>query len=126
MEENKNHKGSADDNKERNTLSPMTAVIADLKDKGFTKEFIVKEGKLKDMGSETTYEAKNLHLTNEYRFEGTSDPEYMGILYTIESQNGDKGYLTNAYGTYSDDEVNDFIKKIERIEGRDLNRNMKF
>lgn len=126
MEDNKENKGSAEDNKERNTLSPMTAVIADLKDKGFTKEFIVREGKLKDMASEKTYEAQNLHLANEYRFEGTSDPEYMGILYAIESQSGDKGYLTNAYGTYSDDEVNEFIKKIERIEGKDLNRNQKF
>lgn len=118
MEENE-YKGSADDNKERNALSPMTAVIADIKDRGFTKEFIVRDGKLKDMGSEKTYTPDRLRLTNEYRFEGTSDPEYMAILYTIESDNGDKGYISNAYGLYSDEEVDDFIKKIERVEAKD-------
>lgn len=120
--------GNANDNKERNTISPMTQVIADIKDKGYTKEFIVRDGKLKEMGTDNTYEAKDLHLTNEYRFEGTSDPEYMGILYTVESkEGGDRGYLTSAYGgPYSDTEVNDFVKKIERNDGRDLNKNMKF
>jgi hypothetical protein len=119
--------GNANDNKEKNTISPMTQVIADIKDRGYTKEFIVKDGKLKEMGTDNTYEAKDLHLTNEYRFEGTSDPEYMGILYTVESkQGGDRGYLTSAYGgPYSDTEVNDFVKKIERHDGRDLNKNMK-
>lgn len=118
--------GNADDNKERNALNPATKVIADLKEEGYTREFIVRDGKLKDMGSDATYEAEDLHLTNEYRFEGTSDPEYMSILYVIESKKGnDKGYLTNAYGLYSDSEVDDFIKKIERIEGRDLNANIK-
>lgn len=120
--------GNADDNKERNTLSPMTQIIADIKDRGYTKEFIVRDEKLKEMGTEKTYEAKDFHLTNEYRFEGTSDPEYMGILYTIESKEGnEKGYLTSAYGGANDDtQVHDFIKKMERIEGRDLNENKKF
>lgn len=125
MEDKQKRKGSADDNVERNTLSPMTVVIANLKDRGYDKEFIVREGKLKDMGSEKMYEADSLHLMNEFRFEGTSDPEYMGILYAIESSNGDKGYITNAYGLYSDTEVNDFIKKIERVEGKDLDANRK-
>lgn len=120
--------GNADDNKERNTLSPMTQIIADIKDRGYTKEFIVRDDKLKEMGTEKTYEAKDFHLTNEYRFEGTSDPEYMGILYTIESKEGnEKGYLTSAYGGANDDtQVHDFIKKMERIEGRNLNENKKF
>lgn len=108
--------GNADDNKERNTLSPMTKVIADLKDKGYDKEFIVKNGKLKDMGSDKFYEADKLRLTDEYRFEGTSDPEYMGILYAIESKDGDKGYVTSAYGgANADTEVHDFIKKIDSV-----------
>lgn len=120
--------GNADDNKERNTISPMTEVIESVKDQGYTKEFIVTNGKLKEMGTENTYEAQGFHLTNEYRFEGTSDPEYMGILYTIESKEGNgKGYLTSAYGGANDDTtVHDFIKKMEKIEGRDLNENKKF
>ncbi len=119
--------GNANDNKERNTLSPMTAVIADLKDKGYDKEFIVKDGKLKDMGSEKFYDSGNLRLTDEYRFEGTSDPAYMGILYTIESQDGDKGYVTSAYGgANGDTEVHEFIKKIDSIhrQGNNTDKNI--
>lgn len=119
--------GNASDNKERNTITPMTEVIESVKDQGYTKEFIVTNGKLKEMGTEKTYEAESFHLTNEYRFEGTSDPDYMGILYTIESKEGDgKGYLTSSYGGANDDTtVHDFIKKMEKIEGRDLNANKK-
>lgn len=119
--------GNASDNKERNTITPMSEVIESVKDQGYTKEFIVTNGKLKEMSSEKTYEAKSFHLTNEYRFEGTSDPDYMGILYTIESKEGaEKGYLTSAYGGANDDTtVHDFIKKMEKIDGRDLNANKK-
>lgn len=123
--EDKQNKGSADDNKERNTLTPMMGVIADIKDRGYTKEFIVRDGKLKDMETEKFYDSDSLRVTNEYRFEGTSDPDYMGILYTIASENGDKGYITNAYGVYSDEEVDNFIKKIEKVEDKDGTTNKK-
>ena len=103
-------------NKERNALTPMTSVIEDIKDRGYTKEFMVKDGQLKEMGTHKTYKTDSLRLADEFRFEGTSDPEYMGILYAIESDNGDKGYVSSAYGgANADTEVHDFIKKIDSI-----------
>ena len=118
--------GNANDNVERNYLDPMLKVIEEIKDEGYTKEFMVKEGELREMGeSNKTYDSNNLRLTNEYRFEGTSDPEYMGILYTIESSDGDKGYVTSAYGPYGDEDVANFIKKIERVEAKDGKTNKK-
>lgn len=117
--------GDEKKNVERNYLSPMLEVITNLKDKGYTKEFIVREGQLKEMGSGETYDADSLRLTNEYRFEGTSDPEYMGILYTIETNKGGKGYISNAYGPYGDPEVDNFMKKIERVETKPGKTNKK-
>lgn len=122
MENNERKQGNESDRVDGhsvtgNTLTPMTGVIADIKDRGYTLEFIVRDGKLKDMGSEKTYDPENLRIANEFRFEDTTDPDYMSILYTIESNNGDKGYISNAYGTYADTEVNEFIKKIESIHG---------
>lgn len=118
--------GNANDNVEKNYLSPMMEVIADIKDSGYTKEFMVKEGQLREMGeSDKTYDSNNLRVTNQYRFEGTSDPDYMGILYTIESKSGDKGYLTGAYGPKADEELTNFIKKIESVDNKDGKTNKK-
>ena len=95
-------------------LSPMSEVINDLKDKGIKKEFKLRDGKLLDMNEESAYSPEDLKISDEYRFEGTTDPGKMTILYVLESKkNGEKGYISNAYGTYADTEVNDFIKSIE-------------
>ena len=37
-----------------------------------------------------------------HRFEGPSDPADNSIVYAIESHNGTKGVLVNAYGVYAD------------------------
>jgi hypothetical protein len=37
----------------------------------------------------------------------------MSILYAIETSDGRKGTLVDAYGFYSDDETGEFINQIE-------------
>lgn len=96
-------------------LTPMSEVIKDLKEKGIKKEFKFRNGELLDMEEENKYSPEDLKISDEYRFEGTTDPGNMTILYVLESKkNGEKGYLSNAYGTYADTDVNDFIQAIEK------------
>jgi hypothetical protein len=50
---------------------------------------------------------------NFYRFEGISNPDDMSILYAIETSDGRRGTLVDAYGFYSDDETGEFINQVE-------------
>jgi len=45
-----------------------------------------------------------------------SDPEDNSIIYAIESKDGHKGILIDAYGAYSDEHKSAFIAGIEVIE----------
>jgi hypothetical protein len=36
------------------------------------------------------------------RFESTSDPDDMSIVYALESSDGTRGILVDAFGTYAD------------------------
>lgn len=89
----------------------MTAKIAELQDQGYTTEFIVKDGDLKDRDGKN-YPAEEMTITNEFRFEGTSNPDDMAILYSVKNEKGSKGYISNSYGTYADDDVNRVIDKM--------------
>jgi len=57
-----------------------------------------------------------VRVTNFYRFEGITDPADMAVLYLIETADGAKGTLVDAYGTYSDPEVAKLICAITEIE----------
>ena len=53
---------------------------------------------------------------NFYRFEGESDPDDNAILYIIETNDGTKGTLVDAYGVYNDSRVSQFMKAVETIQ----------
>lgn len=84
--------------------------------KGYTENFTVKNKKLYAPTGEQSFVANDVNIVNFFRFEGASNPDDMAILYVIETSSGVKGTLTDAYGTYSDAGVNDFIKEVESIK----------
>lgn len=62
------------------------------------------------------FSASDLKITEYYRFEGMSDPEDNSVIYAIESKDGHKGIMIDAYGTYADEHKNAFIANIEVVE----------
>jgi len=83
--------------------------------KGYTENFSVKKKKLFAPSNEQSFGPDEIKIVNFFRFEGPSSPDDMAILYVIETNSGLLGTLTDAYGTYSDTGVNDFIKEVEDI-----------
>ncbi len=78
--------------------------------------------KLQKIGynSEITIEEMNTLIPNEwiidktYRFEANTSPSDSSILYAISKRDGSrKSLIINAYGVYDDDNINNFIKKLE-------------
>lgn len=95
-----------------NNLKPLSEVIKDLKDRGYTEDFIYRDNMLFTTNKESQFGAEELTIKDEYRFEGDSDPADMSILYAIESTNGTKGTLVDSYGADSNVELEEFLAKV--------------
>ncbi len=85
---------------------------------GYTQNFQVVEAGLRCVESDKIYGPDDLLIVKFYRYEGISDPEDNSILYVIETRDGTKGMLVDAYGAYSDPQVEEFMKDV-RLEGKE-------
>lgn len=84
------------------SMTPLSVVMTKLAGKGYSEEFKVNKDEA-TLGSDSqTYKAEELTIVHTYRFEGESDPADMSVLYAVETKDGKKGFLLDAYGTYSD------------------------
>src|SRR5258706_3848377 len=82
---------------------------------GYTESFKVTEDGLFSYEKNKLYKPEHVHINNFFRFEGASDPADNAILYAIETNDGTRGTLTDAYGPYADAEVEKFIDQVENI-----------
>jgi hypothetical protein len=55
---------------------------------------------------------KDVVITQIYRFEGMNDPADSAVVYALESRQGKKGLLVDAYGVYADEHKIAFLKNI--------------
>ncbi len=98
----------------------MTSVEKTLKKEGFTADFVVTDGRLHAMSDDkVTYSPEDVTIVDFYRFEGESNPDDMSILYAIEANDGVRGTISSAFGTYADPDVDGFLKTVE-----DLGKNL--
>jgi K+-sensing histidine kinase KdpD len=91
-------------------MRTLTEVLKAIAAEGFSQEIIIKEGGL--YLKDRRYEPEELVIIKFYRFEGESNPDDMSIIYSIMTCDGDKAVLIDAYGTYSNPEIDTLIKKI--------------
>ena len=64
--------------------------------------------------SDKEYQPSDLTITKSYRFEGDSNPDDMAVLYLIHANDGEKGMLIDAYGTYSSRDLSDFLVPVDK------------
>jgi len=88
---------------------------------GYTEDFKAAERGLLSLQSERIYEPNEVHVVNFFRFEGASDPADNTILYVIETNDGIKGTLVDAYGSYADAKVTSFMQEVEDMNKKNDN-----
>lgn len=103
----------AEANEKLTYMTGMQTLLDKLDNEGFTDQYKVENGKLHCLTNDRYYEAKDVHAINFYRFEGPSDPDDMSICYVIETTDGRKGTLIDAYGVYSDNAMGEFMQSVE-------------
>ena len=96
----------------------MTEAVDGLKSRGFTSNFELIDNKLQAMESARRFAANELTIVEHHRFEGISNPADESIVFAIESRDGTRGVLVDAYGVYANPELTAFLKEVEHREGR--------
>jgi len=92
---------------------------------GFTEDFKASESGLLSLGLEKIYKAEDIVDVNFYRFEGASDPGDNAILYAIETADGTKGTLVDAYGAYHDENIDKFMQEVETLHKKPVHQDAK-
>jgi len=88
----------------------VSQAIDGLKERGFTLDFNLKSIVLECEGQK--FDPTDFEIAEFHRFEGNSDPGDEAVVYAIESKNGMKGVLVNAFGVYSESLSDEMIKKL--------------
>lgn len=83
---------------------------------GYTENFQVTDTGLEALDHHKEYHPDQIQVVNFYRFEGESDPDDNAILYVIETNDGTRGTLIDAYGVYNDPKIARFMKAVESIQ----------
>lgn len=96
------------------TLSQATN---DLIARGFTEDFTAEGAQLVNSKKEVRLNADEFDIVEVHRFEGESDPGDMSVVYAIESKNGHKGIMINAFGTYASTLSGELAKKFNGAGG---------
>jgi hypothetical protein len=104
---------------EKNPMTTLSGCMNKLQNEGFKENFVVKGNGLAAMDSEKTYSPSEVKIVNFYRFEGDSDPGDSSILYALVTNDGLKGVLSDAYGSYADPKVSKFFADVEEINKQD-------
>jgi hypothetical protein len=106
-------------------MPDVTACLTKVQEKGFTDQYQAKGTHLYCLDNNRIYHPEDITVANYYRFEGLSDPDDMAILYAIETSDGRKGTLIDAYGYHACEEVGDFMIAVENIHKKMPRHNWK-
>jgi quercetin dioxygenase-like cupin family protein len=93
-------------------MMTLSGTIERLDGEGYTAHFGVVGNRLRAFESGETFEAHEVMIREYQRFEGVSNPDDMAIVYAIESLNGMRGSLVDAFGVYSDPSVSAFLQDV--------------
>jgi len=80
---------------------------------GYTDDYKVVDEGLQSLKTENVYQPDQITVKNFFRFEGQSDPNDNTIMYVIETHDGLKGTLVDAYGAYADVKLSEFMNQVE-------------
>ena len=98
----------------KDTSKTLSLVVNELVKAGYTTEFLYERNSLYcQVGDEKCLlMPHDLVITQIYRFEGMNDPSDSAVVYALESRQGKKGLLIDAYGVYADEHKATFLKNI--------------
>lgn len=95
------------------SYSTLSEAITDFQQKGYTVDFNLAEDHLKSKSLKRAWKPEELTVVKFYRFEGESNPADNSVLFVIETTDGEKGLLVDAYGAQSGTISDEMIRKLK-------------
>ncbi|WP_018622484.1 hypothetical protein [Spirosoma luteum] len=102
-------------------MTPLTKVMEELREKGYTHEFGPKKDYLEEQSTDTKLKSDEFTVDKFYRFEGESDPGDEMTLYAITASNGMKGVFVAAQGTYANEVSPELMAKLDVSDRKNVN-----
>ena len=94
------------------TYDTVSEAVNGLRQRGYTIDFNIAADKLECKKTPVSLSPDAFEITEVYRFEGNTDPADEAVVYAIESKDGHKGILVNAYGPDADPAGDALVKKL--------------
>jgi hypothetical protein len=94
----------------------MAEAVEDLKRRGFSANFEWLQNTFRAVESGRTFTPEELTIVEHHRFEGLSDPDDLAVVYAMETQDGTRGVVADAYGPYADPGLSGFLKRVRMRE----------
>jgi hypothetical protein len=90
----------------------VATALADLERRGYSEHFAVQGERLRARQDGDLFAPDEIVIREHHRFEGTSDPDDMAVVYALETCTGRRGTLVDAFGAYADPAVAAFVSRI--------------
>ncbi len=97
---------------EPQTFDSEAPALQDLARRGYRHNFNLSDGQQQDFHLELGLRPGRFRIHEVHRFEGDSNPDDTCVIYAIESDDGTKGVLVDAYGCYADSRVTELVRQL--------------
>lgn len=98
-------------NDNQHDYESISQALEGLKAAGYQRDFNLLEQAIECSTNKERFEPSQFTIVQTYRFEGFSNPDDNAVLYAIETEDGSKGTLMDAYGAYSQAISREMIEK---------------
>ena len=105
-----------------NPYATLTEALEGLRQRGFTATFEAVDGRLKSQQTGRLYAPELIRIVEHHRYEGASNPDDMSVVYAIETIDGERGVVVDAFGTYSNPALGDLLRRVRADDVSDRSR----
>lgn len=94
------------------TFETLSEAITNLKKRGYIHDFNLHPEWIECVPLNLQLKPTHFHVDEVHRFEGMTNPDDSSILMALQSTDGVKGLLVDAYGVYSESLSPEMIKRL--------------
>ena len=97
------------------TYDTLSEALHDAQQRGYTFDFNLLENCIECKSINQNFHPQQFNVVEVHRFEGMTNPDDSSVLFLIETEDGTKGTLVDAYGAYADSLSRDMIEKLRIV-----------
>lgn len=97
----------------------LSQAVDDLGRRGYEHDFSLGHDSIRSGREEHHYYPDEFSINEVYRFEGPSSTDDESVVYAVEADDGTRGVVVDAYGTYADSLS---VEMIQKLRFRDTDR----